>query len=213
MAGRRRARYPSEYKDRIVKLVRTGRSPGSLAHEFEPSEQTIQNWNRQADLAEAPDQFWVADITHVRTWAYVPRRRARRLELADRGLGDGTPDAGRSGRQRAAYGDLLSPAERLGDLSFRSGFAVHIAGVRDALTQSGDHPVDGFGGRCIRQRDVQELLRNARVRTPDRRRFWTVAVARREIFRLIQGFNNTRRLHSALGSESLTNFEKLNHAA
>ena len=44
MAGRRRGRYPPEYKERIVELVRAGRSPGSLAREFEPSEQTIRNW-------------------------------------------------------------------------------------------------------------------------------------------------------------------------
>ena len=37
MAGRRRGRYPPEYKERIVELVRAGRSPGSLAREFEPS--------------------------------------------------------------------------------------------------------------------------------------------------------------------------------
>ena len=52
MAGRRRGRYPPEYKERMIELVRAGRSPGSLAREFEPSEQTIQNWVRQADLDE-----------------------------------------------------------------------------------------------------------------------------------------------------------------
>ena len=52
MAGRRRGRYPPEYKERIVELARSGRSPGSLAREFEPSEQTIRNWVRQADLDE-----------------------------------------------------------------------------------------------------------------------------------------------------------------
>ena len=52
MAGRRRGRYPPEYKERIVELVRAGRSPGSLAREFEPSEQTIRNWVKQADLDE-----------------------------------------------------------------------------------------------------------------------------------------------------------------
>ena len=52
MAGRRRGRYSPEYKERIVELVRAGRSPGSLAREFEPSEQTIRNWVKQADLDE-----------------------------------------------------------------------------------------------------------------------------------------------------------------
>ena len=36
----------------MIELVRSGRSPGSLAREFEPSEQTIRNWVRQAELDE-----------------------------------------------------------------------------------------------------------------------------------------------------------------
>ena len=52
MAGRGVGRYPPEYKEQMVELVRPGRSPGSLAREFEPSEQTIRNWVKQADLDE-----------------------------------------------------------------------------------------------------------------------------------------------------------------
>ena len=52
MVGRRRGRYPPEYRERIVELVRAGRSPGPVARELEPSEQTIRNWVRQADLDE-----------------------------------------------------------------------------------------------------------------------------------------------------------------
>ena len=52
MAGRRRGRYPPEYKERIVELVRAGRTAGSLSREFEPSEQTIRNWVKQADVDE-----------------------------------------------------------------------------------------------------------------------------------------------------------------
>ena len=39
-------------KEQIVELVRAGRSPGSLAREFEPSEQTIRNWVKRADMDE-----------------------------------------------------------------------------------------------------------------------------------------------------------------
>jgi transposase len=41
--------YPPEYRERIIELVRTGRSPESLGREFEPSAQCIRNWVRQAD--------------------------------------------------------------------------------------------------------------------------------------------------------------------
>ena len=51
MAGRT-GRYPPEYKEELVGLVRSGRSPGSLAREFEPSAQTIRNWVKRADVDE-----------------------------------------------------------------------------------------------------------------------------------------------------------------
>jgi transposase len=41
--------YPPEYRERMIELVRGGRSPESLAKEFEPSAQCIRNWVRQAD--------------------------------------------------------------------------------------------------------------------------------------------------------------------
>ncbi len=44
--------YPLEYRQRIVELVRAGRSPESVAREFEPTAQCIRNWVRQADRDE-----------------------------------------------------------------------------------------------------------------------------------------------------------------
>lgn len=41
--------YPPAYRERMIELVRSGRSPESLAKEFEPSAQCIRNWVRQAD--------------------------------------------------------------------------------------------------------------------------------------------------------------------
>ncbi len=57
MARSRRGRYPPEYTERMVGLVRAGRRPGSLERKFEPSEQTIRNWVKQADL----DEGWRSD--------------------------------------------------------------------------------------------------------------------------------------------------------
>ena len=44
--------YSHDTKWMMVTMVREGRSPRSLAEEFEPSEQTIRNWVKQADLDE-----------------------------------------------------------------------------------------------------------------------------------------------------------------
>ena len=45
-----RPAYPDEFRTQIVELFRSGRSIASLGREFEPSEQTLRNWIRQADL-------------------------------------------------------------------------------------------------------------------------------------------------------------------
>ena len=44
--------YPVECRQRIIELVRAGRTPESLAREFEPTAQCIRNWVRQADRDE-----------------------------------------------------------------------------------------------------------------------------------------------------------------
>lgn len=47
---RTRPAYPPEFRDRMVELVRSGRSPEELAKEFEPSAQSIRKWARQSDI-------------------------------------------------------------------------------------------------------------------------------------------------------------------
>jgi transposase len=44
--------YTPEYRRRLVEMVRSGRSPESLAKQFEPTAQAIRNWVKQADLDE-----------------------------------------------------------------------------------------------------------------------------------------------------------------
>ena len=45
-------RDPMEFRCQMVELVRAGRTPEALAHEFEPSAQTIRTWAHQADVDE-----------------------------------------------------------------------------------------------------------------------------------------------------------------
>ena len=41
--------YPAVFRQQMVELVRSRRTPGELAREFEPSAQAIRNWVAQAD--------------------------------------------------------------------------------------------------------------------------------------------------------------------
>jgi transposase len=51
-----RGPYPPEFRQRIVELVRKGRTPEELGRQFEPSAQCIRNWVRQADRDEGHRQ-------------------------------------------------------------------------------------------------------------------------------------------------------------
>ena len=44
--------YPEEFRRQLIDLVRSGRTPESLAQEFEPTAQSIRNWVAQADRDE-----------------------------------------------------------------------------------------------------------------------------------------------------------------
>ena len=79
MAGRKRGRYPPEYKERVVELVRAGRSPGSVAREFEPSAQTVRNWVRQADTDEGRRSDGLT--TEARKEMRELKREVRRLRM------------------------------------------------------------------------------------------------------------------------------------
>ena len=47
-----RAAYSRVYREGLVELVRSGRSPEKLAEEYEPCAATIRAWVKQADLDE-----------------------------------------------------------------------------------------------------------------------------------------------------------------
>jgi len=47
--SRTRRGYPPEYRQQLVELVRSGRSPAELAREFEPTAQAIRNWVAQSE--------------------------------------------------------------------------------------------------------------------------------------------------------------------
>ncbi len=44
--------YPTEFRQQMVELVRSGRTPSELAREFEPSAQSICTWVRQTDAED-----------------------------------------------------------------------------------------------------------------------------------------------------------------
>ena len=83
--ARERQTYTAEFRRRMVELVRAGRSPESLAKEFEPSANTIRKWATQADI----DQGLRADglTTAERNELRELRRENKQLKLEREILG------------------------------------------------------------------------------------------------------------------------------
>lgn len=44
--------YPPEFRQKMIELVHSGRTPDELAREFEPTAQSIRNWIAQAGVDE-----------------------------------------------------------------------------------------------------------------------------------------------------------------
>ena len=56
-----RPAYPPEYRDQIIALARSGRSPEDLAVEYEPSAQTIRTWIAQAKIDSGHEEGLTSD--------------------------------------------------------------------------------------------------------------------------------------------------------
>ena len=69
--------YPGAFREQMVELVRSGRTPGDLAREFEPSAQAIRTWVAQAarDAGERSDGLQTEEREEVRRL----RREVRQL--------------------------------------------------------------------------------------------------------------------------------------
>jgi transposase len=50
MARKHPKAYPPEFRQKIVELVRAGRQPDDLAHEFSLARQTVRNWIKQHEV-------------------------------------------------------------------------------------------------------------------------------------------------------------------
>ena len=117
--------------------------------------------------ADGPDRLWVADITYVPTWAgflYLAvvldawSRRIVGWAMASAPAHRARPRLRSTWRWRSGGRPSVDP-------SLRPGLPVHVARLRQPLpTRLACGPRWASRRRRLRQRDVRELLRHARVR-------------------------------------------------
>ena len=80
---RRRDPYPREFREKMVALVRSGRSAREVAKEFEPSAQTILNWVAQADRDEGKREDGLTSVEReeLRSLRHENRRLKEEREI------------------------------------------------------------------------------------------------------------------------------------
>ena len=165
--------------------------------------------------AGGPDKLWVADITQVRDgagWLYLAvvldawSRRIVGWAMASRMPAELVGDALKMAiSARQLKGLVIHHSDRGSQYtSLAFGQRCREAGVVQSMGSVGDAYDNAM---------CESLFATLECELLDRRRFRTVAEARREVFSFIEGFYNTRRLHSSLGYRSPTHFEQLHHAA
>ena len=165
--------------------------------------------------AKGPDQLWLADITQVRTWAgwlYLAvvldawSRRIVGWAMAPRMPAELVGDALTMAiTRRQPEGPVIHHSDQGSQYtSLTFGRRCRKAGVARSMGSVGDAYDNAM---------CESFFATLECELLDRRSFRTVAEARREVFSFIEGFYNTRRLHSALGYQSPANFEKRCHAA
>ena len=165
--------------------------------------------------AEGPNQLWVADITYVPTWAgwlhlaVVLDAWSRRIvgwAMASHLRAELVEDAlAMAISRRRPRGRVIHHSDRGSQYtSLDFGRRCREAGIVQSMGSAGDAYDNAM---------CESFFATLECELLDRMRFRTADDARREVFSFIEGFHNTRRLHSALGYQAPARFEEINRDA
>ena len=116
--------YPPEFREQMVALVRAGRTPEDLAHEFEPTAQSISNWVAQADRDTGRRTDGLTTTARAELTQF--RRENHQLKLEREILSTGTDAPMCQDTRLGGLNDLLASAvighDALVDLSRKEAF-------------------------------------------------------------------------------------------
>ena len=161
--------------------------------------------------AARPNQVWLGDLTCVRTgegWLFL----AAVLDLHTRKIVGGSMRETLHAeialealdmairRQRPAPG-LICHSDR--------GVQYACEPYRKALAAAEITPSMSRKGNCLDNAPMESFFHSLKVERVHHRVYATRAAARRDLFGWIEGFYNSRRLHSALGYRSPATMERM----
>ena len=101
---RSRPPYPREFRQELIQLARSGRTPESLSKEYEPSAQTIRNWVAQADRDEGrrDDGLTTAEREEIRRLRRENRRLREEREILKKAAAWFAEETGSTPRRRTS---------------------------------------------------------------------------------------------------------------
>jgi len=203
-------------RTRIARLLRLAGLHGCHRRQGPPSPRRAPGTPLAPDLvrrnfaAAAPDRLWVADITYVPTWAGfrslavvldVHSRRVVGWAMADHLRSELVIEALDMAvwRRRPTAGVIphSDQGSQYGSLAF--GRRLRETGRVGSMGSRGD----GFDNAA-----AESFFATLECELLARDRFPTRSAARLALFDDIEGFSNTHRRHSALGSQSPAAYER-----
>jgi len=160
--------------------------------------------------AAAPGQVWLADLTYIPTgegWLYL----AGILDMHTRKLvGWSMRDTLHAQIALEALTMAIERQKPAPGLIHHSDRGIQYAAetYRSALAQSGITPSMSRKGDCWDNAPMESFFHTLKTERVHHRVYATRAEARRDLFGYIEGFYNSRRLHSALGYISPAEMER-----
>jgi transposase len=134
--------YPPEFRQRIIELVRKGRTPESLAEQFEPTAQTIRNWLAQAhrDAGQRSDGLTTDEREELRRLRRENKTLREEREILKKAAVGSTGRRNAGGEYSAggqeAEGFARSRVELEGDgIEIRLGVRREVGAGREVLPQ------------------------------------------------------------------------------
>jgi putative transposase len=164
--------------------------------------------DRQFEAAE-PDRVWVSDITYLATeegWLYL----SVVLDVCSRRVvGWAVADSLDQELAVSALDQAIAARRPAPGLIFHSDRGSQYCGqdFQRRIEEAGILPSMSRKGDCWDNAMAESFFKTLKVELG--RRFKTRIQGRRELFEYIEGFYNTRRLHSGLGYLSPSEYERL----
>ena len=158
-------------KKRVARLMKADGLRGVCRRKWVTTTTRDADAQPSADLvqrqfaADAPNRLWVADITYIPTWAGFLYLAVVLDAFSRRIVGWAMAEHLRTELVLSALNMAIGQRRAKGVVHHSDhGTQYTSIDLRPSLQGSRGATVDGNGGRCLRQRHVRELLRDAGMR-------------------------------------------------